>query len=348
MKAVQITSIGRPLEDREVETPTPSRHDALVRVEAAGICHSDAHYQDGTSPAGPFPLTPGHEVAGVVEKTGAAVDEVRPGDRVAIHYLVTCGTCGYCLSGREQFCQAGQMIGKHRNGGYAEMLVVPARNLVPVPDGVDLAHAAVSMCSTATSFHAIRRAGLTPGDTVAVFGAGGLGLSAIQLALLCGASNVVAIDLSPERLSRAAEFGARTVDANAADPVGTARELEPAGFDVTIDLVGIPETVLQATKIAAFGGRVAVVGISNQPAEIDTYADVIGRELVLLGVSDHTKAELVTIIDWLSHDRLDLAGVVTESVPLSASAIEPVLQRRRESGAGFRTVIRPTAAEDST
>lgn len=348
MKAVQIVSTGSPLEDRTVPEPVPSATDALVAVEAAGICHSDAHYQDGTSAAGPFPLTPGHEVAGVVISIGSEVETVQPGDRVALHYLVTCGRCRHCLAGDEQFCPSAEMIGKHRSGGYAERIVVPARNLVAVPDGVDIAHAAVAMCSTSTSFHALRRADLRGGETVTVVGAGGLGQSAVQLASICGARRVIAIDTDQERLSLAESFGALTIDATAGDPVDEVHRIEPAGSDVVVDLVGVPTTVRQATKMAAIHGRVAVVGISDLSADIDTYRDLIGREVSLLGVSDHTLEELPIVLDWLSQGRLDLSRIVTETVDLDAGAIDAVLRRRRASGPGFRTVIRPRAQEART
>lgn len=343
MKTVQIVALGRPVEERDLVEPTLGAGDALVRVVAAGICHSDAHYQDGTSPAGPFPLIPGHEVAGIVEAVNQESPDhpIAPGDAVALHYLVTCGACAHCLAGNEQFCTHAEMIGKHRHGGYAERIVVPTRNLVPVPDGVDLAHAAVAMCSTATSFHALRRAGLQPGETVAVIGAGGLGLSAVQLALVCGAARVIAVDIDPSRLERAEEYGAITVDAGAANPVESLRSIAPSGADVVVDLVGSPSTIRRSTKMAGVRGRVAAVGISDQPTEIDTYRDVIGREVSLLGVSDHTKAELPIILNWIAAGRIDLSRIVTESVGLSAREIEAVLRRRRDSGPGFRTVIRP-------
>ena len=127
MKAIRLIQPGRPLELREVAVPRVGPRDLLVRVKAAGICHSDAHYRAGRSLVRPLPLTLGHEVAGVVEKVGGDVAQFRPGDRVCLHYLATCGECAYCQRGTEQFCTSGAMIGKFRDGGYAEFIAMPAR-----------------------------------------------------------------------------------------------------------------------------------------------------------------------------------------------------------------------------
>ena len=182
MKAVRLVKIGQPLRMQEVPTPRIEQQDVLVRVKAAGICHSDAHYRAGVSLVRSLPLTLGHEVAGVVEQTGSQVDNVKPGDRVCLHYMVTCGDCYYCSTGNEQFCTSGAMIGKHRDGAYAEYISVPSRNALPLPDELSFEEGAVLMCSSATSFHALRKAEVKPGETVVIFGVGGLGMSAIQLA----------------------------------------------------------------------------------------------------------------------------------------------------------------------
>src|SRR5579872_7160700 len=122
MKAVRLIQPGRPLAAQDIPVPNPGAHDVLVRVKAAGICHSDVHYRAGKSRVHPLPLTLGHEVAGVVEKIGAEVSRFKVGDRVCLHYLATCGDCNYCSQGSEQFCESGAMIGKYRDGGYAEYI----------------------------------------------------------------------------------------------------------------------------------------------------------------------------------------------------------------------------------
>src|SRR4249920_3594433 len=182
MRAVQLTEIGKPLIDADVPISGISPSDVLIRVAAAGICHSDAHYRAGISKIDHLPLTLGHEVAGRVEKVGAQVSNLAAGDRVCVHYLVTCGRCDFCKRGLEQFCRSGQMIGKHRDGGYAEFIKVPGPNAFPLPDEIAFEAGAIMMCSSATALHALNKARFKAGESVAIFGFGGLGFSALQLA----------------------------------------------------------------------------------------------------------------------------------------------------------------------
>ena len=174
MKAIRLVEPGRPLELQEVSVPAVGARDVLVRVKAAGVCHSDAHYRAGKSVVRPLPLTLGHEVAGVVERAGAEVSHVKAGDRVCLHYLASCGECVYCQRGNEQFCVSGEMMGKYRDGGYAEFIVMPARSVFRLPEEIPFEQGAIMMCSSATSLHALNKARLRAGETVAVFGVGGL------------------------------------------------------------------------------------------------------------------------------------------------------------------------------
>src|SRR6266404_6088002 len=182
MKAVRLVQVGKPLQDADVPIPEIESTDVLIRVAAAGICHSDAHYRDGVSKIDNLPVTLGHEVAGRVEKIGSDVTNVAPGERVCVHYLVHCGSCEFCGRGLEQFCHQGQMIGKHRDGGYAEFIKVPGRNAFALPDEFSFEVGAIMMCSSATALHALNKARLKPGESLAIFGFGGLGFSALQLA----------------------------------------------------------------------------------------------------------------------------------------------------------------------
>src|SRR2546430_15711265 len=158
MRAVQLVQIGAPLENAEFEVPEIGLSEVLIRVGAAGICHSDAHYRAGISKIDNLPVTLGHEVAGRVEKVGANVVNVAPGDRVCVHYLVSCGSCEFCMRGLEQFCRKGQMIGKHRDGGYAEFIKVPSANAFLLPDEISFEVGAIMMCSSAAALHALKQA----------------------------------------------------------------------------------------------------------------------------------------------------------------------------------------------
>ena len=164
MKALRLTESGMPLALQEIPIPVAGSTDVLVKIKAAGICHTDVHYRAGLSSVGPLPLTLGHEISGIVEEVGPQVTGMQIGDRVCLHYMVTCGNCYYCTSGSEQFCVEGKMLGKDLDGGYAEFVALPARGVVILPDEISFEHGAALMCSSATSFHALRKARLKPGE----------------------------------------------------------------------------------------------------------------------------------------------------------------------------------------
>ena len=340
MKAVRLVQIGQPLESQEIPVPPIGDKDILVRVRAAGICHSDVHYRAGTSPVRTPPVTLGHEVAGVVEQMGREVSAVKPGDRVALHYLVTCGACRYCAAGHEQFCPDGSMIGKHRDGGYAEYIALPARNAVLLPDAIPFEQGAILMCSSATSFHALRKSRLRPGETAAIFGLGGLGMSAVQLARAFGAFEVYAVDLSPNKLALAQEYGAIPVDARTGDPVAEVRRLTSGrGVDVAVELIGLPLTMRQAVQSLGVLGRAVIAGITRQPFEIYSYGELLGKEAEVLGADDHLLAELPLLVEYARRGTLDLSRVVTGTVPLDARAINGVLGGLERYSSEVRTVI---------
>ena len=342
MKAVRLVQPGRPLELHEVPRPQPGPQDVLVRVKAAGICHSDAHYRAGKSRVHPLPLTLGHEVAGVVEETGARAKNFLPGDRVCLHYLATCGGCEWCVQENEQFCPTGQMIGKYRDGGYAEFIVMPARSVFKLPDEIPFAHGAIMMCSSATSLHALHKARLQPGETVAVFGIGGLGISAIQLARALGAREVFAVDIQPGRLELARQLGAVPVMADKSDPVGQIRQLTQGhGVDVALELIGLPLTMQQAVQSLAIKGRAALAGITEKSFAVSPYHELINREAEIIGVSDHLANEIPRLLDFARTGQLKLANVVTRTVPLDADAINETLDRLEKFGGDLRVVVQP-------
>lgn len=342
MKAVRLVEVGSPLVLQEIPTPEIGEKDVLVRVHAAGICHSDAHYRGGRSPVRPLPMTLGHEVAGVVERTGAAVTTVKPGDRVCLHYNITCGECGFCRTGNEQFCSQVLMIGHFTSGGYAEHIAVPARNALLLPEEIPFAQGATLMCASATAFHALRKSRLRAGESAAVIGVGGLGMSAVQLARAFGAIEVFAVDNREESLSVAALYGAVCVNARSVDPVREVRRLTGGrGVDVSIEMIGSPQTMQQAVRCLSPLGRAVIVGITDTPVSIDTYRELLGNEAELIGSNDHLLSELPTVIEMARRGALDTSRVVTRTVPLEASAINEALDALESGGAGIRTVITP-------
>jgi propanol-preferring alcohol dehydrogenase len=340
MRAVQLVGIGQPLELREVPLPQPGPGEIRLRVRAAGMCHSDAHYRAGTASVAFAPITPGHEVAGVVDALGAGVRDVAVGARVALHYLCTCGQCEYCARGDEQFCPRGQMLGKHRDGGYAEYIVAPARNAIAMADEVSFAAAAIMMCSSATAFHALRKARMAPGDAVAVFGVGGLGMSALQLARGCGAGAVFAVDIDAAKLVAARRLGAIAVDVTQAPADQQLRELtQGRGVDVALEFAGLPLTQQQALASLAVRGRVALAGISGRPFAVDSFAKVLNREAEIIGVSDHLRGELVTLMAFAQRGMLDLEGVISDRLGLDAAAINQRLDALERFHGHTRSVI---------
>jgi propanol-preferring alcohol dehydrogenase len=328
------------VEAHEVPKPVPGANDVLVRVKAAGICHSDAHYRAGRSPAYPLPLTLGHEVAGVVEAVGAEGIGFQPGDRVCLHYLATCGRCAYCRSGHEQFCPETAMIGKHRDGGYAEFIVMPARSVFQLPKEIPYEQGAIMMCSSATALHALNQARLKPGESVAVFGVGGLGISALQLARALGAGPIFAVDIQPAKLELARSFGALPVNAREVNPVEQIKQLTSGpGVDVALELIGLPVTMRQAVLCLAIKGRAALAGITEKTFEIAPYHELLNKEAEIIGVSDHLGSELPPLLEWARQGKLELSRVVTRTVPLDAEAINEALDKLEQFGTDVRVVI---------
>ena len=215
MRAVRLRQVGKPLENADVPVPEIGSSEVLIRIAAAGICHSDVHYRDGISQIDRLPLTLGHEVAGRVEEVGSDVTHLSAGDRVCVHYLVHCESCEFCVRGLEQFV-SGQMVGKHRDGGYAEFIKVPGANAFPLPDEVPFEAGAIMMCSSATALHALNKARFKAGDSIAIFGFGGLGFSALQLARAFDCEDVYVVEINPTKLASAASLGAIAIDAKAA------------------------------------------------------------------------------------------------------------------------------------
>jgi len=338
MRSIRLASFRAPLVEADVPRPSLDPGDVRVHVDACGICRSDAHYRAGFGDIA-TPRTLGHEIAGTVEQIGEAVRTLAVGDRVAIHYLLSCGECDGCARG-EQFCVDGRMIGKHVDGGYAELIVVPERNAVPIPPGVTSEVAAVMMCSTATAYHALRVAGARADRSVAILGLGGLGASALRLARALDVAKIAAVDVVPEKLEMATRLGAIAIDAR------TDRIAD--GFDVAIDFTGDPRLIESVLRMLAAGGTLVLVALSEAPITFNPYRDVLGKERRIVGCSDHTRAELVELFQLVSDGRLDLDEVISKRIPLEAGAINAALDELERATAAIRTVIVPAAAPART
>jgi len=342
MKAVQLVETGAPLEDAEVPLPEIGPSEVLVRVAACGICHSDAHYRAGISPIDSLPVILGHELAGRVETVGREVHHVSPKERVYVHYLVSCGCCDFCRRGHEQFCSKGQMIGKHRDGGYAEFIKVPGRNVFVLPEEIPFELGAIMMCSSATALHALNKARLKSDESVAIFGFGGLGFSALQLARAFGCHEVYVVDINPAKLASIATFGGIAIDATAGDPVEQIREAtDGKGVDVSIELVGSATTMGQAVRCLGVFGRAALVGLTAETMSVLPYPEVINKEVEIIGVSDHLAAELPLLIQFARNGKLCFPRRTLRSISLDAAQINAALDEVERSSNHIRTVIVP-------
>lgn len=340
MKAVRMVEPGKSLELQNIPIPSSGEEDVLVRVRATGICHSDAHYRAGRSGMGRLPITLGHEVAGEVEWVGAQVTNVRAGDRVCLHYNISCGDCYYCQTGSEQFCTTVKMIGHHIDGGYAEYIRMPGRNAVPLPEEISFEEGATLMCASATALHALRRGRVKEGETVAVFGVGGLGMSAIQLAKALGAVEVYAVDIKQDKLELASEYGAIPVDASRLDPVEEIRRsTRGKGVNVSLEMIGLPATMKQTIESLGVLGRAVIVGLTQTPLEIHPYRTLVGYEAEVIGSNDHLLQELPLLIDMARRKVLDTTRVVSQTIPLEAERINQRLDDLENFTDDVRAVI---------
>jgi D-arabinose 1-dehydrogenase-like Zn-dependent alcohol dehydrogenase len=344
MKAVRLVQVGKPLDDAEIAIPKIGPAEVLIRVEAAGICHSDAHYRAGISRIDNLPVTPGHEVAGRVEKVGEQVANVGHGARVCVHYLMHCAQCEFCKRGQEQFCRSVQMIGKHRDGGYAEFIKVPARNAFVLPDEISFEVGAIMMCSSATAFHALNKARLKPGESVAIFGFGGLGFSALQLARALDCGQIYVVEINPTKLISSRKRGAIAIDATAGDPVEQIKEATAGrGVDVALELIGSARTMRQAVLCLGPLGRAALAGLTSESMSVSPYTELINKEAEIIGISDHLASELPALMEFARGEKLRFPPETLRFVALDAAQINAALDSLEDSIDHVRTVIIPSS-----
>jgi propanol-preferring alcohol dehydrogenase len=232
------------------------------------------------------------------------------------------------------------MIGHHLDGGYAEYIAVPARNAIHLPEEISFAEGATLMCASATALHALRKGRVKDGETVAVFGVGGLGLSAIQLAKALGAGEVYAVDIKSDKLELASEYGAIPVDASRLEAAEEIRRLtQGQGVDVALEMVGLPATLEQTIASLGALGRAVIVGICQSPLEVDPYRTLIGGEVEIIGSNDHLLQELPLLIEMVQKKKLDTSRVVSQTLPLEADKINQRLDDLEAYTSDIRAVI---------
>jgi L-iditol 2-dehydrogenase len=285
MKAMRLESVGN-LFVRDVEKPRPGPDDLLVRVEACGVCGTDRHLFLGEFPSKP-PVTIGHEFAGVIEAIGADVSGFRIGDRVTGDPNISCGRCPQCMAGRVNLCRNLQAIGIHRDGGFAEYVIVPQKQAFSLPLDLNPMHGA--FCEPlACCLHGVDMAEIKTGSSVVVLGGGVIGLLVVQLARLAGATTVILSTRQESKRRLAEELGATaSVDPSSSDiieEIAGPHGLVPGGVDVVIECAGVAETVEQTTRLAKAGGTVVILGVMPQGAKVQIEPfDILFRELRVLG-----------------------------------------------------------------
>ncbi|MGW3353426.1 zinc-dependent alcohol dehydrogenase [Nonomuraea rubra] len=297
MRAAVVTAFDKPVELQEVPVPEPGPSQVLVRIEASGLCHTDIHAAHGDWPVKPaLPFTPGHEGVGVIEEVGSAVTGRAVGERVAIPWLgYACGTCEYCVSGRETLCESQLNSGYAIDGGHAEYAVAHAAYVVPVPDGVAPAEAAPLTCAGVTTYKAVKVSALRPCERAAIFGIGGLGHLAQQYAQIFG-GETIAVDVTDEKLRLARELGAsHTVNAAVSDPVAEIKAL--GGADVAIVLAASPRVLEQAHASLRRGGRLVLVSLpKDNTMSLPVFQTVLGG-ISVIGSIVGTRADLAEVFE---------------------------------------------------
>ncbi|MFF3318576.1 Zn-dependent alcohol dehydrogenase [Streptomyces sp. NPDC003035] len=336
IRAAILPAVGSPLEIAGIELPEPGPGQVRIRLAAAGVCHSDLSLSNGTMRL-PMPAVLGHEGAGTVLSVGEGVTHVAPGDAVVLNWAPSCGTCHPCSIGEIWLCadaltgaanvhavtEDGTELHPGLNvGAFAEETVVAAGCVLPVPDGVPLTDAALLGCAVLTGWGAIHHAArVRQGESVAVFGVGGVGLATLQAARIAGASTIVAVDVSPEKEALARAAGA-TEYVVASET--TAREIRKLtggqGADVAVECVGRAVTIRTAWDSTRRGGRTTVVGIGGKDQQVTFNALELfhwGRTLsgCVYGNSDPAK-DLPVLAEHIRAGRLDLSTLVTERITL--------------------------------
>lgn len=314
MRAAVVERFGSLVNVEERAVPQPGPGQVLVRLETCGLCHTDIHAMNGDWPVKPaLPLVPGHEGVGIVEQLGDGVTGRTVGQRVAMPWLGrACGDCRYCVDGRENLCEKQDNNGYGVDGAYAEYMIADARFAVPVPDGVTAVDAAPLTCAGVTTYAAVKNARVVPGETVAVFGVGGLGHLAVQYARLVGA-RVIAVDVTEEKLRMAAELGAdHVVDARSTDPVEAIRRL--GGADAAIVLAVAPTVFRQAFDALNRGGRLVLVSLPADGELTIPIFDTVLKGISVIGSIVGTRQDLA---DVFALHALGRTRVITETRDLA-------------------------------
>jgi S-(hydroxymethyl)glutathione dehydrogenase/alcohol dehydrogenase len=337
MKAAVLREVNKPLSIEDVTIDNPAPHEVLIRTVAAGVCHSDLHFQNGSYQY-PMPAVLGHESAGVVEKVGSEVRYVRPGDHVITCLSVFCGHCDYCTKGRPVLCTKEETRRAHTDkprlskGGtpvwqfldlssYAEQMLVHENAIVKIDKEMPLDRAALIGCGVMTGAGAVMNTARIPaGSTVAVIGCGGVGLAAIQGARIAGASRIIAVDMVASKLELAKRMGATDgVNARTGDPVEQVKQLTGGGVEYSFEAIGLKKTAEQAFEMLRNGGTATVIGMIPVGTKIELHGVDFLFEKRIQGSnmgSNAFRVDMPRFVELYKQGRLNLDDLISKRIEL--------------------------------
>ncbi|HEX7031874.1 MAG TPA: alcohol dehydrogenase [Nitrososphaera sp.] len=317
MKAARIIKTKEPLEIKDISVPKPKNDQVLVRVESAGVCHSDLHLWEGGY-AGPqgvfmkvedrgvkFPLTPGHEVAGTIEEMGESVTGFSKGDKVLVYPWIGEGTCPACRVGEENVCDAPRSLGVYQDGGYSEFVLVPSHKYLVKLHGLDPDSTASLACSGLTAYTAVKKAQSQPGDTLVIVGAGGLGLMAVQIAKAITNARIAIVDIDDKKLAEAKRLGAEEVINSATgDPIKGIKDItNNLGAEAVIDFVNNTKTAPNSLNMLRKRGRLVMVGLFGGSLELNLPLIPL-RAFTLTGAYTGKYADLVELVELARMNKI--------------------------------------------
>jgi len=335
MKAAVFHEPNQPLKIEEIETPKINKDEILVKVTACGVCNTDLHYIDhGVPTFKKPPMILGHESSGIVAEAGTEVKNFKQGDRVLIPPVFSCGYCSNCRLGRENICFNMLMLGNHIDGAYAEYTKVPAKDCQNLPEELPLEESSIIADAISTPYHAVKnRAQVRPGDSVVVFGCGGVGINVVQMAAASGGS-VIAVDIVDKKLEIAKQLGARhTINAKEKEDKTLLKEIRAltgGGADIAIEAIGNPKTIELASSAVKAGGLHCQVGYTHHSVQLNA-GRLMFREIEIKGSLGCRPVDYPKIIEMVRMGKIQLEPVVTHKFKLEDINQAFDLLRRRES-----------------
>jgi len=334
VKAAVLFKYNEPLKVVDnVTISHPKAGEVKIKVVTTGLCHSDVNVFEGKTPVPP-PVVAGHEIAGIVEEVGEGVTRVKPGDRVVSAFIHPCGKCRNCASGKENLCETfsqvrlkgtmpdgttrlsldGKEVRTFLGGGFAEYAIVGENALTVVPPDIDLEKIAVLGCAGLTGYGAVNSARIEPGETVAVVGVGGVGLSVVQMLKASGAGRIIALGTKKWKLQRAMELGATdVVNTEEVDPVKAVKEITNGGADVVIEAGGNEKTVQMALDLVRIGGRVVLVGLPPANAMIPVrIASIVRNGVTIIGnYGGRPRVDMPRLLEMVRLGKYDPTKLIT-------------------------------------